>query len=61
MAIMVWHDVFFNNVKDSVFRAALAVITKERSGQTVNRGLLKSVIASFGMGVVLNDHFQRIC
>ncbi|KAJ3338352.1 hypothetical protein HDU91_001246 [Kappamyces sp. JEL0680] len=46
-ALILWNDYFFHAIRDRLIPALLAMILKDRKGETVDHGLIQKITSSF--------------
>jgi cullin 1 len=49
LSLVSWRDHFFQNVQKNVMKAVLKLVKKQRDGETIDTGLVKKVVESFGI------------
>ncbi|EGF77757.1 hypothetical protein BATDEDRAFT_13800 [Batrachochytrium dendrobatidis JAM81] len=56
LALVSWRDHIFQRLQEKVIKAALKTITKQRNGETIDTGLLKTIVEScVSIGLDEND------
>ena len=49
LSLVSWRDHFFLAVQENVMNAVLKLIQRQRDGETIDTGLIKKVVDSFGI------------